>query len=151
MRASFAALPDAALAHVATNLLSNMQIDARSRNAIQDTVWAGRNSPAIEKPTRRNIARDLDLANLVIRHDRFIDLLDHLWVLDDNPFGEFLGAKSSLRDRINQHVCRNPGDWSPETLFDELGAFEASDRRFALFLEGLASALHAEVSTRVVS
>ena len=33
----------------------------------------------------------------------------------------------------------NPGDWSVDTLFDRLGALDASDRRFALFLEGLAS------------
>jgi very-short-patch-repair endonuclease len=37
-------------------------------------------------------------------------------------------------------VFRNPGDWSTEELFEYLGAFEASDKRFALFLEGLASA-----------
>jgi hypothetical protein len=46
----------------------------------------------------------------------------------------------SLRRRIEQYVIRNPGDWSAEDLFDELGAIdEASDTRFALFLEGLAS------------
>ncbi|HZF10526.1 MAG TPA: hypothetical protein VFE33_17200 [Thermoanaerobaculia bacterium] len=40
---------------------------------------------------------------------------------------------------MDRHVHRNPGDWSAEDLFDRLGAFSASDRRFALFLEGLAS------------
>jgi len=33
-----------------------------------------------------------------------------------------------------------PGDWSAEGLFEELGAFEAGDARFGKFLEGLASA-----------
>jgi hypothetical protein len=37
------------------------------------------------------------------------------------------------------HPYRNPGDWTPEHLFAKLGAYECSDRRFALFLEGLAS------------
>ena len=52
----------------------------------------------------------------------------------------FGGPDRSLRSEINQHVHRNPEDWSPEDLFDRLGAFVASHRRFALFLEGLASA-----------
>ncbi len=47
---------------------------------------------------------------------------------------------ASLGARIDQHVFCNPGDWSTEELFEYLGAFEASDKRFALFLEGLASA-----------
>ncbi|MFP3681778.1 hypothetical protein SB725_32340, partial [Pseudomonas sp. SIMBA_041] len=52
-----------------------------------------------------------------------------------------LGGKPSvLRADIQQHVHRNPEDWPAETLFDQLGAYDASDRRFALFLEGLASA-----------
>jgi very-short-patch-repair endonuclease len=51
----------------------------------------------------------------------------------------FGGIDRSLRAAINQHVHRNPEDWSVEDLFDKLGAFDASDRRFALFIEGLAS------------
>jgi AbiJ N-terminal domain 3 len=42
--------------------------------------------------------------------------------------------------RIERHVFRNPGDWSAEDLFEQLGAFEAGDARFGKFLEGLASA-----------
>jgi very-short-patch-repair endonuclease len=60
-------------------------------------------------------------------------------VLDNDPLGFFFGGDRSLRTRIAQHVHKNPGDWSTEDLFEKLGAFEASDRRFALFLEGLAS------------
>lgn len=69
--------------------------------------------------------------------------MDNLWILDDDPMvniSAFLGgADHSLRAEIKQHVYRNPGDWSTEYLFDKLGVFEASGRRFALFLEGLAS------------
>ncbi|MFF1657752.1 hypothetical protein [Streptomyces sp. NPDC058255] len=46
----------------------------------------------------------------------------------------------TLRDRIERHVFRNPGDWSTEDLFDNLGVFEAGDARLARFLEGLVSA-----------
>lgn len=52
-----------------------------------------------------------------------------------------LGGKlHGLRADIQQHVHQNPQDWPAETLFDQLGAYDASDRRFALFLEELASA-----------
>ncbi len=45
----------------------------------------------------------------------------------------------SLRAEINQHVYRNPGNWTVEYLFDRLGVFGCSDRRFGFFLEGLAA------------
>ncbi|MFH8893561.1 hypothetical protein [Streptomyces sp. DK15] len=41
---------------------------------------------------------------------------------------------------MEKHVFRNPGDWSTEDLFENLGAFEAGDARFARFLEALVSA-----------
>jgi very-short-patch-repair endonuclease len=37
-------------------------------------------------------------------------------------------------------VVRNPGDWTVEQFFEQVGALDASDRRFGLFLEGLAAA-----------
>jgi len=45
----------------------------------------------------------------------------------------------SLWDDVERHVHNNPGDWSPAILFDKLGAFDCCDRRFVLFVEGLAS------------
>jgi len=64
-----------------------------------------------------------------------------LWILDTDDWMHLLGGKpTGLRAEIQQHVHRNPEDWPAETLFDQLGAYDASDRRFALFLEGLASA-----------
>jgi very-short-patch-repair endonuclease len=61
-------------------------------------------------------------------------------VLDDEPFGWLTGTATSLGARIERHVFRNPGDWSTEDLFEQLGAFDAGDTRFAHFLEGLACA-----------
>ena len=58
----------------------------------------------------------------------------------DTPFDPWTDGASSLRTRIDRHVFRNPGDWSAEDLFEELGAFEAGDARFGRFLEGLVSA-----------
>ncbi|MFJ9948538.1 hypothetical protein [Kitasatospora sp. NPDC091207] len=46
-------------------------------------------------------------------------------------------SPNSLRARIERHVFRNPGNWSTEDLFEQLGAFEAGHARFGAFLEGL--------------
>ncbi len=139
---SFAALPDADLSRVAERILASdepPQSAAAARNAIQDVLWAGQDAIDIPKRTRRELARDLDLGDLAIKPDRFMALLDRLWVLG-SPLDPWTDGSSSLRGRIDRHVFRNPGDWSAEELFEELGAFEAGDARFARFLEGLASA-----------
>ncbi len=89
--------------------------------------------------TRREVARDLDLGDLAVKPDRFMALPDRLWVLGA-PLDPWSDGSSGLRARIDRHVFRNPGDWSAEDLFEELGAFEAGDARFGKFLEGLACA-----------
>jgi hypothetical protein len=67
-------------------------------------------------------------------------ILRDVVVLDDyEGLTALLTGSHSLRDNIVQHVYRD-ADWSTEDLFDRLGAFDASDTRFTLFLEGLASA-----------
>lgn len=140
---SFAALSDADLPMVAERILTSRQlrVDAATRNAIQDVLWTGHGAHEIPKRTRREIARDLDLADLVYDADRFSALLDHLWVLDDDPLVRLMtGAATGLAADIERHVFRNPGDWSTEELFERLGAFDASDTRFGRFLEGLVSA-----------
>jgi hypothetical protein len=115
-------------------------LDAQQRNALQDLLWAGENTPEIPKRARRELARDLDFDDLVYDSARFNALLDRCWVLDDDPFSAIFDGGRSLREAIRKHVYANPGDWSVEDLFDNLGAFDASDKRFALFLEGLTSA-----------
>ena len=143
---SFAALSDADLPMVAERILmGQLPLDAATRNAIQDVLWAGRDAYEIPTRTRREIARDLDHADLVDNADRFTALLNRLWVLDDDPFGGLThallgGPTTGSRGQIERHVFRNPGDWTTEYLFEQLGAFDAGDTRFALFLEGLVSA-----------
>jgi very-short-patch-repair endonuclease len=139
---SFAALSDADLPVVAERILATqvLPVDAATRNAIQDVLWAGQGAHEIPKRTRREIARDLDLADLVYDAGRFTALLDRLWVLDNDPFEWLTGTATGLRAQIERHVFRNPGDWSTEELFEQLGAFEAGDTRFARFLEGMVSA-----------
>ena len=97
--------------------------------------------PPITKRYRRDVARRLNSEELYGDARRFDDLLERLWILDADDWMNLLGGKPrGLRAEIQQHVHRNPEDWPAETLFDQLGAYDASDRRFALFLEGLASA-----------
>lgn len=135
---SFAGLPDADLPDVAERILANAEPphpDAATRNGIQDALWAGQGAVEIPRRTRREIARGLGLDSLGIKPDRFMALLDSLWVLGP-PLDPGTDGSSSLRARIDRHVFRNPGDWSAEDLFEELGAFEAGNARFGKFLEG---------------
>jgi very-short-patch-repair endonuclease len=122
-------------------LMSQLRVDAATRNAIQDVLWAAQGTHKIPKRTRREIARELDLADLVHNPDRFSTLLSRLWVLDDDDtlLSLMTGTATGLRARIERHVFRNPGDWDAEDLFEQLRAFDASDTRFARFLEGLVS------------
>ena len=135
---SFAALSDADLPKVAERILDAALASAKIRNAIQDELWADQGTPQIPKRTRREIARDLHLTDRVYDADRFMTLLGRLWVLDDaDPFSLLAGVATSLHDDIERHVFRFPGDWTTEYLFEQLGAFDARDPRFARFLEGL--------------
>ncbi|MFJ3439360.1 hypothetical protein ACIPMU_38300 [Streptomyces cyaneofuscatus] len=120
------------------------------RHQLEDLLWGEGAPPGIPKKARRELARALSLWELTQNHDRFLHLLDRLWVIEgpDLSFSELSelllnGTRPvTLRDLIEKHVFRNrdEGDWSTEQLFERLGAFEAGDARFARFLEGLVSA-----------
>ena len=142
---SLAALADADLPTVAERIvMGTMPLSSgpAARFAIEDVLWAGRGAPEIPKRTRREIARDLDrdLDVLTRKADRFMALLESLWAVNDSQLGFFARDPASLRGQIEQHVFRNPGDWTAEDLFEQLGAFDAGDARFGRFLEGLVSA-----------
>ncbi|WP_045740383.1 hypothetical protein [Actinoplanes rectilineatus] len=123
---------------IAQRLLDGYEfLGAPTRNRIQDLLWAGTGYP-VPKRIRRDIARRLPLTHLVDHPARFRGLLANLFVLDDIPLAALVGRDRSLGGRIDQHVFNND-DWTPDQLFDELGAIDASDRRFALLLEGMVS------------
>ncbi len=140
MVASFEALADADLPGVARKLLMRHPPNAITRNAIQDILWSSARCPAIPKRFRRDVARRLNSEELYGDARKFDELLEQLWILDSDDWMALFGEPSGLRAQIQQHVHRNPEDWPAEILFDQLGAFDASDQRFAFFLEGLASA-----------
>ncbi|WP_223167998.1 hypothetical protein [Nonomuraea sp. SYSU D8015] len=133
-------LADADLPMVAERVLQQLQVSPATRNMIQDVLWAGHGTLEIPARTRRDIARDLDLADFLPYSSRFKALLARLWVLDNGPLDWLIEAGATLSAQIDRHVFRNPGDWTAEDLFEQLNAFEASDTRFGLFLEGMASA-----------
>jgi very-short-patch-repair endonuclease len=142
MEASYAALPDAELPRVAECFLRLFPPSAALRNELQDLLWADVPGPEIPKRFRRELAQALAPEDLYLDPERFDKLLERLWIIDDDLFAIFLSGdgNSGLRAEIQRHVHRNPGDWPVDYLFDRLGAYDAPDRRFALFLEGLASA-----------
>ena len=107
---------------------------------MQDLLWEGWR-PEIPKRFRRELARALQTPLFQIASE-FLNLLARLWHIETDPLDSFLGGRGSqsLRARIEKHMIHNPGDWDAETLFEKIGAFGATDRRFALFMEGLASA-----------
>ncbi|MFF3089987.1 hypothetical protein ACFVRB_33865 [Streptomyces nojiriensis] len=141
---SFAQVPDSDLHTVAQHLLANGYASTAQRLGIEDVLWAESSPPEIPSRTRRELARSLDLADLIRSESRFMGMLSRFWALADemSPLVDaFFGTQGpSLKRDIEQHVFRNPGDWSTEDLFENLGAFEAGDARFARFLEALVSA-----------
>lgn len=127
--------------------------EPRLRNRLQDVLFASRGPEILEK-TRRKIAASLDIEDFVTDPDRFENTLDRWWILgcrnpfdgifdgdDDATSGDLFGPTKKttvLREEIDRHVFRNR-DWSAEKLFEALGCFEASNWRFASFLEDLVS------------
>lgn len=89
--------------------------------------------PPLTHITRRDVARvfgdylsgERGTAEIVGRH----------FVLS-KPIEDFIGSNGkSLRDQITRHMDDNPGDWSVEDLFREIGAFDCSRARFGALLE----------------
>ncbi|MFB7551942.1 hypothetical protein [Streptomyces sp. NPDC056154] len=136
IEASFAQVPDSDFLQLAERFLQTQDVDAATRIQLQDALWAEASPPEIPMRTRREIARALDPMVLVQHPARFMKMLDRFWAINDDPFSELLslGQGRSLRSRIERHFTCNP-DWSTEELFEALGAFEASDRRFARLIE----------------
>ncbi|MER6319276.1 hypothetical protein ABT237_36810 [Streptomyces sp. NPDC001581] len=139
---SFATVPDSDLPTIAKNLLDIGLPDPALRNGIEDLLWAEDSPPEVSRKIRRELVRSLDLTDLVGSEARFMALLCRFWILgQDSPFLDayLSGPAAGLRRLVETHVFRNPGDWSAEDLFENLGVFEAGDARFARFLEALVS------------
>lgn len=145
IKRSYAQVSNEALPQVAQRILARVRLNSATRNAIEDLLWAESSPPEIPKRTRRELARALDLADMARHESLFMTMLEGLWVLDyEETLADLLNPQATRppgrKQYIQQHVFRNPGDWSAEDLFEHLGAFEAGDARFAHFLEAAVSA-----------
>lgn len=106
---------------------SDIPLDEAGRKVLE----AG--DPPLTQITRRDVARILgdDLAG----ERSTVEVVEGYFPLS-SPLEDFLGSGgNSLRDQITQHMDRNPGDWSVEHLFGEIGAFDCSRARFGALLE----------------
>lgn len=144
MTAAFDALQDIDLPNTAQRFLDHFPPHAKLRNEVQDILWADDPAPEINKRFRREVACGIDIEQLYIDSDKFDALLDSLWVLDDDPMLALWGLLGphpdrSLRGMVKRHVHQNSGNWDTATLFNNIGALDCSNKRFALFIEGLAS------------
>jgi hypothetical protein len=142
-RAVVRALSDGDLPSLAKRCLVHGALDASLRYQIEELLSRDDGAPRIPKKYRRELACTIDAHDLYEDRVRFDALLGRLFVLDDDPLASAMvltgGDVRSLRSEIERHVHRNRGDWATEYLFDRLGAYDCSDRRFALLLEGLVS------------
>jgi very-short-patch-repair endonuclease len=138
MAASFDATAAVDLVGVANRLLEHFPPWASDRYNIEELLWREDRGPTIPKRFRRELARSLSHNDLFLHEQQFRQLLGRLWVLDDDQRLVFENP-NSLRKQIDRHIFDNE-DWSPEELFDHIGAYNCSNRRFALFVEGMASA-----------
>jgi hypothetical protein len=137
---SFDAASEGELIAIAEKYVQHYVRDAETRNRIQELIWLNTPYPEVPKRFRREVANRLDSERLFLNAKHFMELLDRFWILED-PLASLLGTSaSSLKAQIERHVVLNPEDWPVDHLFEELGAYTCSDRRFLLFLEGMVSA-----------
>jgi hypothetical protein len=135
--AAFDAAPDADLVGVAKAYLSGFRPSAETRNEVQELVWALSSSPEVPVRFRREVAKSLEEEPLFQKPNAFMDLLESLFILED-PLDFFSSSPRNLKWKIQQWVIKND-DWKADDLFEALGAYTCSDKRFLLFLEGLTS------------
>lgn len=127
---ALAGLPQEELARLALKFAAHrgdIALDEAGRKVLEAS------DPPLTHITRRDIARVFgdDLAGergTVEMVERYLPLSSSL--------EDFLGSGGrSLRDQVAQHMDRNPGDWSVEYLFGQIGAFDCSRARFGALLE----------------
>ncbi|NYT63380.1 hypothetical protein H0A66_13760 [Alcaligenaceae bacterium] len=137
---AFDKLPDEAVPSFAHGLIYQRRLPAQFRNQVQDLLWADAIAIEIPKRTRRELARALQQLDLFRHWENFSQLLRDVFIIPE-PLQEIFSLRSEgILEYIHRHFCRNPEDADIEALFEKLGVFDLSDRRFGLFLEGLTTA-----------
>ena len=140
LHAAVDALSDEAFPAFAQRLVdSRTVLPPPLRNQVQDLLWADAPGVEIPKRQRREVARALDRMHLFRNWEAFEQLLRDVFILDASPTRMLLG-RAGVLEEIHRHFVRFPEDADVEALFDQLKAFDLSDRRFGNLLTGLTSA-----------
>ncbi len=140
LRGAVSASSDDQITEAAQKALVVLQLQHPERCELQELIWAGTPHPDIPARFRREVALQLGDIELCLDRRGFDESLGEFWRVDEFEFLSFSFTETSptLRDKITCHYIDN-NDWNVVTLFDQLGAFQASSARFAYFLEALAS------------
>jgi very-short-patch-repair endonuclease len=139
--AAFDALDDKDLPRFTQALLGRRQLPPQLRNEIQDILWSDAPVTLIPKRHRRDISRALQPLALFYHWDNFAQLLKDVFIVHEAiSWTSLSGVPNSTLGEIHNQFVRNPEGANVEWLFEYLKAFELSDKRFSVFLEGLASA-----------
>jgi len=118
------------LAHLALKLSAHFEdiaLDEAARKVLEA------NDSPLTHITRRDVARVF--GNDLAGERSTVAMVERVFVLSSPLERMFGSGGQSLRDQIERHMDRNPGDWSVEILFGEIGAFECSKARFGALLE----------------
>ncbi|MDE1161188.1 MAG: hypothetical protein PW792_04485 [Acidobacteriaceae bacterium] len=137
MYAAFDVVPDSDLVRVADKYLSNFPPNAETRNELQELIWAFNPGPEVPIRFRRETAKAIEDQPIYLRSQGFLELLESLFVLEE-PHDFLISHPRNLKWQIKQWVVEN-NDWKADALFENLGAYTCSDRRFLLLIEGLCS------------
>ncbi|NTB05438.1 hypothetical protein [Agrobacterium tumefaciens] len=129
---------DMALSPLSEAQLAQFALKFAAHRGDVDLDEAGRKvleagDPPLSQITRRDVGRAFgdDLAG----ERSTVEMVGRFFPLS-SPLDDFLGSNGrSLRDRVDRHMDQNPGDWSVEHLFGEIGAFDCSRARFAALVE----------------
>lgn len=134
VKAAFAQVTDEDLPALAERYVALFDPKPGERNEIQELLWKDAPGPMVPERYRREVARSLSTEDLRTRG--FMTLLESLWVLDKLIFHGPMRHPKSLREDIARHVLGDP-DHQPEEVFEMVGAYTCTDRRFVAFVEGL--------------
>jgi hypothetical protein len=123
-------LSDRELAHLAIAFADDRG-DATMEEAGRKVLES--DEPALTDITRRDVARLFgdDLAG----EANLLDMIGRHFLISDPLEGFFGTNNNSLSEQIDRHMVRNPGDWSVEHLFRQIGAFTCSRHKFAALLQ----------------
>jgi hypothetical protein len=97
---------------VAKTYLSGLRPSAKTRNEVQELVWAL--FPSLEVPVRfrREVAKALEGEPLWLKPNALMDLLESLFILE-NPLDFFSSSLRNLKWKIQQWPARHAASVNP--------------------------------------